>query len=117
MLSVPPGPARAQIEFPDAIRRGSWIVKSFSRKHDPQLAEESIQHRTAVSQAGKFHTIPIDVLNNGTPWRHDQFSQSVQIVHFASKELNQLVRVINRARINDHSVDYIRENNPRRPHV
>ena len=112
-----PGPARAQVELPDAIRCGSRVVKSFGREHDPQLAEEPIQHRTAVSQAGKLHTVTIDILNHGTLRGHDQFSQGPHIVHFTSKELNQPVRVINRALINDHTVDYIRENNPRRPHV
>ena len=112
---MPPGPARAQIEFPYAIRCGSRIVKSFSRKHDSQLPEESIQHWAAVGQAGEFHTFSIDVLNNGTLAGHDQFSQSPQTVYFASKELNQLVCIINRAPIDDHDVDYIRESIPRCP--
>ena len=85
---MPPGPAGAQVELPDAIGCGSRVVKSLGREHDPQLAEEPIQHRAAVGQAGKFHTVAIDVLNN-RPFRgHNQLSQSPHIVHFTPKELN-----------------------------
>jgi hypothetical protein len=62
MLSMPPGPAGAENEFPYAIRRAVRIVKSFERKHDPQLSQELVQNCTAVGQPGEFDTIPIDVL-------------------------------------------------------
>jgi hypothetical protein len=102
-LSMPPGPARAQIEFSYAIGRGIRIVKSLSRKHDPQLSEESVKNRAAVGQPWKFHPVPIDVLNKRILTRHHQLSQSPQFVQFTSKELNQLVGVINWAGVNDHA--------------
>ena len=102
-LSVAPGPASTEIEFPDSIGRCIRIVKSLRGKYDSKLLKEPVQRCTAAGQPRKFDSVPVHILKNGAFARYDEFSQSLQIVHLATDKLDQFMCVIDRARVDDHS--------------
>ena len=68
----------------------------------PNSWTQPVKNRVAVGEAGEFHPIAIDVLNKRTLTGHHQLSQNPKLVHFTSKELNQLVTVIDRAAVDKH---------------
>lgn len=99
---MPPCPPGRKKKFFHTIRGGLRIVKRLRSEYHSQLSQKFVQCRIAVSQPRKLDAVSIHIADNSLFERYDELSQRSQVAHFAPEELDQFVRIFDRARIRNH---------------
>src|SRR5579883_1432091 len=101
---VAPGPAGAQPKLLYAAGRCRGIVQGLGREDYAELAEQFLEDLIPVSQPGKFDSIAVDIQYHGLFARNDQFFERPQIEFLAAQKLNELAAVVDRSRVDNHSL-------------
>jgi len=85
---MPPCPPSAERKFLLAAGGCVGIVESLWRVDDSKLAQEFVERRISVAQAGELDLVSVDVLHDRGFQRDRQLSQVSQLCGFHSEKLN-----------------------------